>query len=310
MRKLPPLNALKSFEAAARHLSFTKAAEELFVTQAAVSHQVKALEEYLALPLFLRKNRTLLLTEAGQAYYLEIRQMLEHLTLVTGRIMLASEQGSLTVCVPPGFAIIWLVPRLSRLHEAHPELDVRLKAVDEIAGSLTDYVDVAIYYGRGRWQGLRANRLHSEKLIPVCSPQLLEGKKPLNVPADLHQHTLLHEETRNAWKDWFEMVGEAPPAQKSGPIFSHSALALQAAVYGQGVALANHVFAKPEIDAGHLVQVFPQSLSTNDAFYMVCRESQADAGKIATFRNWLLSEVNRDEVEFAAIDINENKELR
>ncbi len=297
MRKLPPLNALKSFEAAARHLSFTKAAAELFVTQAAVSHQVKVLEEYLTLPLFLRKNRNLLLTEAGQAYYLEIRQMFDHLTLVTGRIMLASEQGSLTVCVPPGFAIIWLVPRLSRLHEAHPDMDVRIKAVDEVTGSLTDYVDVAIYYGRGRWQGLQADRLHNEMLIPVCSPLLLKGEKPLKVPADLHKHSLLHEETRNAWKDWFEMVGEQPPAKKSGPVFSHSALALKAAVHGQGVALANNILAKPEIDAGHLVQVFPQSLPTNDAFFMVCRESQADAGKIATFRNWLLSEVARDEAE-------------
>ncbi|RUO44378.1 transcriptional regulator [Aliidiomarina taiwanensis] len=297
MRKLPPLNALKSFEAAARHLSFTQAAKELFVTQAAVSHQVKALEDYLSLPLFLRKNRNLLLTEAGQSYYLEIRQMLEHLSVVTGKIMLASEQGTLTVCVPPGFAIIWLVPRLSRLHAAHPEIDVRIKAVDEITGSLTDYVDVAIYYGRGRWQGLRADRLHNEKLIPVCSPKLLEGEHPLRTPADLHKHTLLHEETRNAWQDWFELVNETPPKKKSGPVFSHLALALKAAVHGQGVALANNILAKPEIDAGHLVQVFPQELATNDAFFMVCRESQADAGKIATFRNWLLSEVARDEAE-------------
>lgn len=301
MRKLPPLNALKSFEAAARQLSFTKAAEELFVTQAAVSHQVKALEDYLGIPLFLRKNRNLLLTEAGQSYYLEIRQMLEHLSVVTGKIMLASEQGALTVCVPPGFAIIWLVPRLSRFHEAHPEIDVRIKAVDEVTGSLTDYVDIAIYYGRGTWQGLRANRLHKEKLIPVCSPLLLQGEKPLKQPSDLHHHTLLHEETRNAWKDWFALVGEQPPGKKSGPTFSHSALALKAAVHGQGVALANHVFAQPEIESGHLVQVFPQALPTNDAFYMVSRESQADAGKIATFRSWLLHEVARDEAAFEAL---------
>ncbi|MCC5856263.1 MAG: transcriptional regulator GcvA [Idiomarina sp.] len=297
MRKLPPLNALKSFEAAARHLSFTKAAEELFVTQAAVSHQVKALEEYLGVPLFLRRNRNLLLTEAGQAYYLEIRHIFETLTLATGRIMLASEQGSLTVCVPPGFAILWLVPRLSRFHEAHPEVDVRLKAVDEITGSLTDYVDVAIYYGRGSWPGLRANRLHEEKLIPVCSPLLLKGNKQLETPADLQHHILLHDETRNAWRDWFDLVGETLPARKTGPIFSHSALAIQAAVHGQGIALANNILAKPEIDSGHLIQVFPQALPTMDAFYMVCRESQAETGKVATFRNWLLSEVARDERE-------------
>lgn len=295
MRKLPPLNALRSFEAAARHLSFTKAAEELFVTQAAVSHQVKALEDYLGIALFLRRNRALLLTEAGQNYYLEIRQMFEQLTLATSKIMLASEQGSLTVCVPPGFAILWLVPRLSRFHEQHPEIDVRLKAVDEITGSLTDYVDIAIYYGRGSWPGVKSYRLHKEFLIPVCSPLLLQGPKPLKTPADLKQHTLLHDETRNAWREWFALVAEEPPAKKSGPVFSHSALALKAAVHGQGIALANSVLAKPELDSGHLVKVFPQALPTNDAFFMVCRESQADIGKVARFRDWLLSEVALDE---------------
>ena len=297
MRKLPPLNALRSFEAAARHLSFTKAAEELFVTQAAVSHQVKALEDFLGLALFLRRNRALLLTEAGQNYYLDIRQMFEQLTLATSKVMLASEQGSLTVCVPPGFAILWLVPRLSRLHEAYPEIDVRLKAVDEISGSLTDYVDVAIYYGSGTWPGVTSYRLHKEYLIPVCSPLLLQGAKPLQTPADLHEHTLLHEETRNAWREWFAMVGEQPPKSKSGPVFSHLALALKAAVHGQGVTLANSVLAKPELDSGHLVQVFPQILPTNEAFYMVCRESQADVGKVAKFRDWILAEVLRDEQE-------------
>lgn len=297
MRKLPPLNALRSFEAAARHLSFTKAAEELFVTQAAVSHQVKSLEDFLGVSLFLRRNRALLLTEAGQNYYLDIRNMFEQLTLATSKVMLASEQGSLTVCVPPGFAILWLVPRLSRFHEAHPEIDVRLKAVDEISGSLTDYVDVAIYYGNGTWPGVKSYRLHKEYLIPVCSPLLLQGAKPLKQPADLHEHTLLHEETRNAWRDWFAMVGEQPPKQKSGPVFSHLALALKAAVHGQGVTLANSVLAKPEIDSGHLVQVFEQTLPTSEAFYMVCRESQADVGKVAKFRDWILAEVLRDEAE-------------
>ncbi|WP_194755853.1 transcriptional regulator GcvA [Aliidiomarina indica] len=304
MRKLPPLNALKSFEAAARHLSFTKAAEELFVTQAAVSHQVKTLEEYLGIALFIRRNRALLLTEAGQSYYLDIRQMFEQLTLATSKIMLASEQGALTVCVPPGFAILWLVPRLSRFHEAHPEIDVRLKAVDEITGSLTDHVDVAIYYGRGTWPGVTSYRLHKEYLIPVCSPLLLNGPKALKTPADLKQHTLLHDETRNAWREWFLLVQEEPPIKKAGPVFSHSALALKAAVHGQGVALANSVLAKPELDSGHLVKVFPQALPTADAFYMVCRETQADVGKVARFRDWILSEVTRDEQESAELNAN------
>lgn len=295
MRKLPPLNALKSFEAAARHLSFTKAAEELFVTQAAVSHQVKALEDYLAMPLFLRRNRSLLLTEAGQNYYLDIKSILEQLTQATNKLMLSSERGSLTVSVPPSFAILWMVPRLSQFHETFPDIDVRIKAVDEIAGSLTDNVDIAIYYGRGHWPGLRSYKLHNEYLIPVCSPRLLDGPKELSQPQHLLNHTLLHEETRNAWYDWFKMVGLEVPVRISGPVFSHSSLSLKAAVHGQGIALANSVLAKPELDSGHLVQLFDSVLPTKDAFHLVCRESQAEIGKIATFRNWLLQLVEEEE---------------
>ncbi|MCC5879434.1 MAG: transcriptional regulator GcvA [Idiomarina sp.] len=295
MRKLPPLNALKSFEAAARHLSFTKAAEELFVTQAAVSHQVKALEEYLVMPLFLRRNRSLLLTEAGQNYYLDIKSILEQLTQATNKLMLSSERGSLTISVPPSFAILWMVPRLSEFHEKFSDIDVRIKAVDEVAGSLTDNVDIAIYYGRGPWPGLKSYKLHNEYLMPVCSPRLLDGVKPLQVPDDLLQHTLLHEETRNAWNDWFRMVDVEPPSHISGPVFSHSSLSLKAAVHGQGVALANSVLAKPELDSGHLVQLFERVLPTSDAFHFVCRESQAEIGKIAKFRNWLLEVVEQEE---------------
>ncbi|PYE35433.1 LysR family glycine cleavage system transcriptional activator [Idiomarina fontislapidosi] len=297
MRKLPPLNALKSFEAAARHLSFTKAAEELFVTQAAVSHQVKALEEFLQIKLFIRRNRTLLLTEEGQAYYLQLRDIFAQLIQATDKLRLVSEKGALTVSVPPSFAILWFVPRLSSFREAHPDMDIRIKAVDEITGSLTDDVDVAIYYGDGRWPGVKSYRLHKEYLWPVCSPILAERMK-LKTPADLLQHTLLHDETRNAWNDWFEMVGEKKPIKDGGPVFSHSSLALQAAVHGQGIALANHVLAKPEIDSGHLIRIFPQALRRNKAFYLVCRDNQSEIGKIATFRNWIMQLVHEEERAF------------
>jgi len=297
MRKLPPLNALKSFEVAARHLSFTKAAEELFVTQAAVSHQVKALEDFLELKLFIRRNRSLLLTEEGQEYYLELRDIFEQLAQATDKLRLVSERGALTVSVPPSFAILWFVPRLSSFREAHPDMDIRIKAVDEISGSLTDDVDVAIYYGDGRWSGVRAYQLHEEYLWPVCSPLLL-NKADIKKPADLFKQTLLHDETRNAWKDWFQLVGLPQYKGDNGPVFSHSSLALQAAVHGQGVALANNVLVKPEIDSGHLVRIFPQALQRNKAFYLVCRDNQAEIGKIATFRQWLLDIVQQEEREF------------
>ncbi|MDN7123535.1 transcriptional regulator GcvA [Pseudidiomarina terrestris] len=295
MRKLPPLNALKAFEAAARHLSFTRAADELFVTQAAVSHQVKALEDFLGVKLFIRRNRSLLLTPEGQTYYLELKEIFDHLVQATERLKSASERGSLTISLPPSFAILWFVPRLSRFREACPEIDVRIRAVDEVDGSLTDDVDVAIYYGSGKWPGLKAYKLHNEFLLPVCSPLLLNGSKPLREPKDLLDHTLLHDETRNAWKDWFKLVGIDKNKGDNGPIFSHSNLALKAAVHGQGIALANNVLVKPEIDAGHLIQIFPEALPREKSFYLVCRDSQSEIGKIATFRNWLLQVVEEEE---------------
>lgn len=298
MRKLPPLNALKSFEAAARHLSFTRAADELYVTQAAVSHQVKALEDYLGVKLFLRRNRSLLLTPEGQTYFLELKEILNHIAHATERLKNSSERGELTISLPPSFAILWFVPRLSRFREAYPEIDVRIRAVDEVDGSLTDDVDVAIYYGAGSWPGLKAFKLHNEFLLPVCSPLLLNDSKPLREPADLLNHTLLHDETRNAWKDWFKLVGIDKDKGDNGPIFSHSNLALKAAVHGQGIALANNVLVKPEIDAGHLIQIFPEALPRSKSFYLVCRDSQAEVGKIATFRNWILSVVEEEEDAF------------
>lgn len=174
-RRLPPLNALKAFEAAARHLSFTRAAEELFVTQAAISHQIKALEEYLGIKLFRRKNRSLLLTEEGQGYFLDIKDIFTSISEATDKLLARSAKGALTVSLQPSFAIQWLVPRLVKFSERHPDIDVRIKAVDMDEGSLTDDVDVAIYYGRGNWPGLRADKLHTEYLIPVCSPLLLTG---------------------------------------------------------------------------------------------------------------------------------------
>ena len=176
-RRLPPLNALKSFEAAARHLSFTKAADELFVTQAAVSHQIKALEDFLSMKLFLRRNRTLLLTEEGQAYFLELKDIFKNLQDATERLLAKGSKGAITVAMPPSFASQWLVPRIHKFSLAHPDIDVRIKAVDFDEGFLEDDVDVAIYYGKGRWAGLQADQLHREFLTPLCSPMLFQGPK-------------------------------------------------------------------------------------------------------------------------------------
>lgn len=287
-RRLPPLNALKAFEAAARHLSFTRAAEELFVTQAAVSHQIKALEEHLGLKLFMRKNRSLLLTEEGQGYFLDIKDIFSSLAEATERLLARGAKGAITVSLTPSFAIQWLVPRLSLFTAQNPEIDVRIKATDEDEGSLTEDVDVAIYYGTGHWSGVRADKLHTEYLIPVCAPGLLAGDKPLAEPEDLKWHNLLHDTSRKDWKNWFKSLGINKMNVNKGPVFSHSSMVLQAAIHGQGVALGQSTLTQPEIDAGRLVTPFSHVLERKEAFYLVCRESQSELGKIVAFREWML----------------------
>lgn len=294
-RRLPPLNSLKAFEAAARNLSFTKAAEELFVTQAAISHQIKLLEEHLSIKLFMRKNRSLLLTEEGQSYYLDIKDIFANLYEATEKLLTRGAKGSISIALTPSFAIQWLIPRLSEFTTQHPDIDVRIKSVDFDEDSLTDDVDVAIYYGIGHWQGVVAQQLHTEYLSPVCSPMLLKGPNAITSPDDLANHTLLHDMSRTNWKEWIKAAGVKDVNVNQGPIFSHSSMVLQAAIHGQGIALGNSVLAKPEIEAGRLVNPFDQVLVSKNAYYLVCREAQVDSPKIVTFRDWILNTVKQEQ---------------
>lgn len=295
-KHLPPLNALRVFDSAARHLSFTKAAEELFVTQAAVSHQIKTLEEFLGLKLFRRRNRSLLLTEEGQSYYLDIKEIFSSINEATRKLLARSAKGALTVSLSPSFAIQWLVPRLSGFNQAYPGIDVRIQAVDREEDKLADDVDVAIFYGRGNWTGLRTDRLYAEYLIPVCAPSLLTGEKPLKTPSDLIYHTLLHDTSRRDWQSYVRQLEIQNQINvQQGPIFSHSSMVIQAAVHGQGVALVNNVMARSEIESGRLVRPFPDVLVSKNAFYLVCQDSQAELGKIAAFRQWILSQAANEQ---------------
>ncbi|PHM61951.1 LysR family transcriptional regulator [Xenorhabdus ishibashii] len=290
-KRLPPLNALRVFDAAARHLSFTKAAEELFVTQAAVSHQMKSLEDFLGLKLFRRRNRSILLTEDGQSYYLDIKEIFTAINDATRKLQARSAKGALTVSLSPSFAIQWLVPRLSGFNQSFPGIDVRIQAIDREEDKLADDVDIAIFYGRGNWPGLRTDRLYPEYLLPVCSPALLTGDRPLRTPEDLANHTLLHDSSRRDWQAYVRQLDMQQQINvQQGPIFSHSAMVIQAAVHGQGVALANNVMAQNEIDAGRLVCPFNDVLVSKNAFYLVCHDNQAELGKIAAFRKWILTQ--------------------
>ncbi|MDJ0955391.1 MAG: transcriptional regulator GcvA [Arenicellales bacterium] len=294
-QRLPPLNALRAFEAAARHLSFTKAAEELYVTQSAISHQVKLLEDYLGIKLFRRLNRALVLTDEGQLYLPPVMRVFDQLHEATKRLTENEARGRLTVSVLPSFAARWLVPRLGQFIKTYPELDVRVAPSLELVDFARDDVDLGIRYGRGRYPGLRVDRLMTEDVFPVCSPELLKGDQPLQQPQDLKHHVLMHDDEHGEWGTWLLSAGVKDIDPTRGPTFTDSSMLIQAAVAGQGVALARGALAADDLASGALVRPFTLSLPVEYAYYIVCPEETADRPKVAAFREWLLQEARGQE---------------
>src|SRR5262245_32390370 len=224
LRRLPSLNALKAFEAAARHESFTRAAEELCVTQGAVSHQVKALEEELGIKLFNRERQRLIITEAGREYLTVLRDALDRIALGTERLLQRQKAGVLTVSTSPDFAAKWLVHRLGRFAELHPEIDLRVSATLHHVDFAREDVDVAVRHGDGNWPGLEAVRLSNEELFAVCSPKLLAARPRLKKPADLLKLPLLHLDDRRVWSRWLEAAGVAHAELSQGPIVNRASM--------------------------------------------------------------------------------------
>ena len=296
-RRLPPLNALRAFEAAARHLSFTKAADELSVTQAAVSHQVKALEESLGIQLFRRFNRRLMLTDAGQAYLPALTESLDRIEAATRRLRAEDETGPLKVTVANSVAAKWLLPRLPRFQKQHPEIDVLVSASDTVVDFTRDDFDMGIRFGRGEYPGLRVDLLMRDRVFPVCSPELLVGPDPLSTPADLKHHALLHEQSAPGelpgWREWLRVAGLSGINPDRGPVYSHASLVLQAAIDGQGVALARDSLAALDLEARRLVQPFGPTLPSKFSCYAVAPPATADRPKVKAFRDWLFSEIGR-----------------
>ncbi len=290
---LPSLNGLRAFEAAARHLSFTRAAAELNVTQTAISHQIRRLEEQLGLRLFLRRNRALLLTREAQAYLPAVRAAFEDLRQATARLRRADCDGVLTLSATPSLAAKWLVTRVASFQDAHPGIEVRITASTHLVDFRREEVDMAVRYGRGHWSGLRADWLMAEEFFPVCSPALLKGERALRRPADLAQHTLLHATvSREDWQLWLTAAGmPSSLALRRGLSFDQSFMAIQAAIDGLGVALGRTPFVEADIAAGRLVVPFDVVLPDEAGFYVVAPEETADAPKIALLRDWLIASV-------------------
>ena len=297
MRRLPPLNAVQTFEAAARHLSFQRAAQELHVTPSAVSHQIRALEEFLGVRLFIQRARRVSLTTEGQAYLPPIRAALDQVRAATERIATGREAGPLTMNVSPSFAAGWLVPRLARFQIAQPSIEVRLNLVRS-AEVLVDFarsdVDLAIRHGDVDRPGLQKHRLIAEELVPVCSPALLHGERALKQPEDLKQSTLLHALPRlDEWQLWLEAAGIKGVNAQRGPKFHNTPLTIEAAVAGMGVALSDPRLVAEELESGRLVIPFDIALTGDSAYYLIYPQERRDHPKLVAFREWLLAEVSK-----------------
>ena len=296
-RRLPPLNALKAFEAAARHESFTRAAEELCVTQGAVSHQVKALEIELGIKLFNRERQRLIITEAGRAYLTVVRDAFDRIASGTERLLQRQSGGALTVTTSPNFAAKWLVHRMGRFAEAHPDIDLRVSASPQHIDFAREDIDLAIRHGDGTAPGLHVTRLCAETLFPVCSPKLLNGRNALRSPGDLRRFPLLHVDDRqswNQWGQWLDFAGVRDIDLAHGPVLSQVSMAIDAAVDGQGVALARTALAAWDLIGGRLVRPFDLEMPVPFAYWIVCPKPSAKLAKIVAFTDWLIAEAAED----------------
>lgn len=296
------MNAVRAFEAAARHGNFTRAADELSVTQGAVSHQVRSLEEWFGFPLFERHKREVRLTQKGETYLTFVRAMLNELHSVTQMVRGKTTEESLCISVPESFAVNWLIGRLKSFSDQYPNLEIRLTSQNQIddQGRVvgeegTHWVDLRIRYGRAKWPGLRVSKLFDEQIFPVCHPDMAESG--LRELGDLANHRLIHDDMQMSWSSWLRSVGAEHVVPSPGPSFSHSHMALQAAANGFGVALARSVLAYDHLRRGAVVRPFDVSVPAEHSYYLLCQERMASIPKIQAFKNWILEEA----AEFAQL---------
>jgi LysR family glycine cleavage system transcriptional activator len=301
-RRLPSLNALRAFEATARHESITKAAHELCVTQGAVSQQVKGLESELGIRLFGRERQRLIITDAGRSYLEVVRDAFDRLGMGTERLLQRQKSGTLTITTSPNFAAKWLVHRLGRFSEAHPGIDLRVSASVQHIDFAREDIDLAIRHGDGQWPGMHVTRLCTEKLFPVCSPKLLTSSGTLRTSRDIKNHTLLHTNGTADWENWLRRVGVEGVDFKHGVVFNQASMTIDAAADGQGIALARTGLASWDLISGRLVRPFKQAIEAPFAFWIVCPKSAAELPKISAFRAWLLEEAAEDARRLSALD--------
>jgi LysR family glycine cleavage system transcriptional activator len=295
-RRLTHLNGMRAFEAVARHMSFAAAAEELGVTPAAVSQQVKTLESYLDVKLFRRTKRGIFLTDVAQAMLPEVQEGFDLVAAALSRARAQRSRRHLVVSVTPSVAAKWLMPRLERFIARHPEIDVRLDTTTRLVDFSREDVDVAVRYGSGDYPGLEVAPLMSEQAFPVCSAKLRDGRHPLRALDDLRHHTLIHDDSMPAgsafphWAGWLEAAGARGIDASRGLHVNASMLAIQAAIDGQGVALGRSVLVADDLASGRLVKPFALTLPLRFGYYVVHARDLPRDSRVPLFRRWLVSE--------------------
>ena len=288
-RRLPPLNSLKSFEAAGRLLSFTRAAHELNVTQAAVSHQIKLIEGYLDVTLFVRTPRKLVLTEQGRALLPDIIEAFDKLSNAIGAVRQDPSSKMISVRLAPSFAAKWLSPRLKYFWLQHPEIDLCLYHANPAVEFDREEIDIAVTYGKGDWPGVVADPILSLDFYPVCTPAFMTNDRPLSNIDNLRYYSLLHDANYECWSDWLRLAKLDGINANKGTIIDDTNVLIQAAVDGQGVALGSTTFVQDLLDSGKLVKPFDITLVNEFAYYVVCPEAHLKNSSVLAFKDWLLA---------------------
>lgn len=304
MRKLPPLNSIRAFESAARWLSFSKAAEELHVTPAAISQQIKQLEDYLGITLFHRLTRAIRLTEEARAVLPLMTEGFDKLAEAIERLSQEEESGRLTVSTTPTFAAKWLLQRLPDFSDLYPDIDLRLDATLVPREFDRDDIDISVRLSPGEHPGLHVSRIFDEEFSPVCSPSLLNGTKPLNKPEDLKHHRLLHVDwgylslSMPDWGMWSKAVGIEALDLEHGSHFTIESMCIEAAINGSGVALVSHHAIAEDLKAGRLVKPFDLALPADFSYWLVCPPEYLRRSKVKVFCDWLLQEAAKDSLSY------------
>ena len=288
-RRLPPLNSLKCFEAAGRLLSFTDAARELNVTQAAISHQIKVIEDYLGFSLFDRYPRRLALTEQGKIQLPEVSDAFDRVAQAISSLSKEQHSNLLSVRLAPSFAAKWLSPRLKYFWLQYPEIDLSLYHANAAVDFRREEIDIAVTYGKGDWPDVVADKLLGLDFFPVCSPAFMHNDKPLTRIDNLRYYTLLHDASYECWQEWLELAQLGDIKAEKGTIIDDTNVLIQAAIEGQGIALGSTTFVDDHLASGKLVKPFDVTLVNEFCYYVVCPESHLKNPAVRAFKEWLLS---------------------